>query len=465
MTRRILNLLELGFSLAYLAVPIMAFGLAAYVRFESGLFSYVPTDSTFSYVVWVFVVTLVWTLAVKQIGLNKVTTITTLRTGITVATKAISYTVVVVLALLFFDRHVQFSRVFVSLGCVLMFVLSLLVLFCFRMIVFSRWGLFKQRLRIAIIGADDYAARIAHHLESNPLHAVEVACFVSVNGESPAVGNRTVLDSTRVAEIVDTFHCGEVLIALPLDRFNKLTEVLDKLRHFCVPVRVVLGVDEGFFVPERIFSFYGLPLVDMCPYPIDTIGYAVGKRIFDIAFSAAVLLIAAPVMAVIAAAIKLTSPGPILFSQERIGLNGKRFKMFKFRTMRVQDSNISDTQHTIRNDPRVTRLGKVLRRVSLDECPQFLNVLKGDMSVVGPRPELTFYMEKFRREIPTYMARHNVKCGITGMAQIKGLRGSDTSISRRIEHDLYYLQNWSMILDFKIILQTVFKGLASKNAY
>jgi len=460
-----LNLLELGFSLTYLAVPIMAFGLAGYIRFESGYFSYVPTDSTFSYVVWVLVVMLVWTLAVKQLGLNKVETITTLRTGITVTTKAISYTMVVVLALLFFDRHVQFSRAFVSLGCFLMFALSLLVLFCFRTIAFSRWGLFKRRLRIAIIGADDYAARIAHHLESNPLHAVEVACFVSLDNESPAVANRPVLESTHVAEIVDTFHCGEVLIALPLDRFNKLTEVLNKLRHLCVPVRVVLGVDEGFFVPERIFSFYGLPLADMCPYPVDTIGYAVGKRIFDIAFSAAVLLVSAPVMAVIAAAIKLTSPGPILFSQERIGLNGKRFKMFKFRTMHVQGSNISDTRHTIRNDPRITRFGKLLRRVSLDECPQFLNVLKGDMSVVGPRPELTFYMEKFRREIPTYMARHNVKCGITGMAQIKGLRGSDTSISRRIEHDLYYLQNWSMILDFKIILQTVFKGLASKNAY
>jgi len=465
MTRRTLNLIELGLSLTYVMVPIIAFSLAGYIRFQSGYFAHVPTDSRFSYVVWVFVVALVWTLVVKQIGLHKVEAITRLHTGIAATTKAITYTMVVVLALLFFDRHIQFSRLFVSLGCFLMFVFSLLVLCLLRTVLFSRRSLLKRRLRIAILGADDYAARIAHHLESHPLRAIEVVCFVSLNHQTDAIDNRPVLESTRVGDIVDTFHCGEILIAQPLDRFNELRDVLKKLRHLCVPVRMVLGIDQGCFLPERIFNFYGLPLVDASPYPVDTIGYAIGKRVFDIAFSAAVLLVALPAMAIIAIAIKLTSPGPVLFSQERVGLNGKRFKMFKFRTMYVQDSNSSDIRHTVRNDPRVTRLGKLLRKASLDECPQFFNVLKGDMSVVGPRPELTFYAEKFRHEIPAYMARHNVKCGITGMAQINGLRGSDTSIRQRIEHDLYYLRNWSMILDVKIILQTLFKGLASKNAY
>lgn len=162
---------------------------------------------------------------------------------------------------------------------------------------------------------------------------------------------------------------------------------------------------------------------------------------------------------------RLTSAGPIFFSQERLGLNGKRFKMFKFRTMYAQESRNSSTQHTSRNDPRITPIGRILRKTSLDEFPQFFNVLKGDMSVVGPRPELTFFVQKFRQEIPSYMARHNVKCGITGLAQINGFRGSDTSIPERIEHDLHYLQNWSLLLDVGIIVKTVLIGLYGKNAY
>jgi exopolysaccharide biosynthesis polyprenyl glycosylphosphotransferase len=184
-----------------------------------------------------------------------------------------------------------------------------------------------------------------------------------------------------------------------------------------------------------------------------------------VAFSALILLLASPLILLISLAIKLTSPGPVLFAQERVGLSGRRFKMFKFRTMHVQDSGSSSTMHTSRNDLRITPLGRLLRSTSLDELPQFFNVFKGDMSVVGPRPELTFFVQRFRQEIPSYMERHNVKCGITGLAQINGFRGSDTSISRRIEEDLYYLQNWSLFLDLSIIVRTIFGGLRSKNAY
>ena len=169
-------------------------------------------------------------------------------------------------------------------------------------------------------------------------------------------------------------------------------------------------------------------------------------------------------MLFIALASKLTSRGPVFFAQERIGLSGKRFQMLKFRTMVVQDGSSSATQHTSRGDPRITPLGAFLRRTSLDELPQFFNVLAGDMSVVGPRPELTFFVQKFRNEIPSYMARHNLKCGITGWAQVNGLRGSDSSIPQRIQYDLYYLRKWSLWLDIKIIFLTVFRGLL-RNAY
>jgi exopolysaccharide biosynthesis polyprenyl glycosylphosphotransferase len=182
-------------------------------------------------------------------------------------------------------------------------------------------------------------------------------------------------------------------------------------------------------------------------------------------FSLTLLLLSLPLLGLVALLIKLSSRGPVTFVQERVSLNGRRFKMLKFRTMYLQDPTDSNCLHTQRNDQRITPIGRVLRRVSFDEFPQFINVLKGDMSVVGPRPELTFFVEKFRHEIPTYMSRHNVKCGITGWAQVNGLRGSDTSITNRIQYDLYYLRNWSLALDLKIILMTIFNGLASPQAY
>jgi exopolysaccharide biosynthesis polyprenyl glycosylphosphotransferase len=227
----------------------------------------------------------------------------------------------------------------------------------------------------------------------------------------------------------------------------------------------VLDLGQGIFVADRIFDFYGLPLLDVRSYPLDTVGYAVGKRAFDICFSILALLLSAPLMLLIALAIKLTSRGPVLFVQERVSLNGKRFEMLKFRTMAAQNWQGSNTKHTEPGDPRITAVGGFLRRTSLDELTQFINVLAGDMSVVGPRPELTFFVEKFCTEIPSYMARHNVKCGMTGWAQVNGFRGSGTSIPQRIQYDLYYLRNWSMTLDLKIIFLTVFRGLISRNAY
>jgi exopolysaccharide biosynthesis polyprenyl glycosylphosphotransferase len=177
-----------------------------------------------------------------------------------------------------------------------------------------------------------------------------------------------------------------------------------------------------------------------------------------------VLFVASPLIGLIAILIRLTSKGPIFFVQERIGLNGLPFRMFKFRTMQASSSSESDTRWTTEEDPRRTRLGTLLRKTSLDELPQFINVLKGDMSVVGPRPERPHFVEQFREEVGRYNHRHCLKVGITGWAQVNGWRG-DTSIEKRIEYDLYYLQNWSFQFDLRIIVMTLFSALISKNAY
>jgi Undecaprenyl-phosphate glucose phosphotransferase len=210
-------------------------------------------------------------------------------------------------------------------------------------------------------------------------------------------------------------------------------------------------------------EFDGIPIVNLRESPIQ--GWnSVIKRGFDILFSIVFLIIISPVMALVAVLVKLTSPGPILYRQKRMGLDGHVFNMYKFRSMRVNAEKHSGPVWAKKNDNRRTRLGAFMRATSLDEWPQFFNVLKGDMSLVGPRPERPPFVQKFRENIPKYMLRHKVKSGITGWAQINGWRGN-TSIEKRIEYDLYYIQNWSVWFDFKILVMSFWKGFMNKHAY
>ena len=188
------------------------------------------------------------------------------------------------------------------------------------------------------------------------------------------------------------------------------------------------------------------------------------KRTMDVCGSLLCIVLFSPVMLLMAALIKLTSPGPLIFKQERVGLHNRPFKMYKFRSMEVQAEREEQKGWTVKNDPRVTGIGRFMRKTSIDELPQLFNVLKGDMSLVGPRPERPQFVEKFREEIPRYMVKHQVRPGMTGWAQINGYRG-DTSIRKRIEYDLYYIENWTVGLDFKILFLTCFKGFINKNAY
>jgi exopolysaccharide biosynthesis polyprenyl glycosylphosphotransferase len=192
--------------------------------------------------------------------------------------------------------------------------------------------------------------------------------------------------------------------------------------------------------------------------------YFLLKRVFDISFSLFMIAFTGPLILLIALAVKVSSPGPVLFRQERVGLNGVPFAMYKFRTMRVAGSAEADTKWTVRDDPRRTAVGSFLRKTSLDELPQFFNVLKGEMSVVGPRPERPHFVKRFLEEVSHYESRHRLKVGITGWAQVNGWRG-DTSIQKRFEFDLYYLQNWSFWFDLRIILLTALSGMFGKNAY
>jgi Undecaprenyl-phosphate glucose phosphotransferase len=219
-------------------------------------------------------------------------------------------------------------------------------------------------------------------------------------------------------------------------------------------------------IPSRPYleDLDGLAVVNIRRVPLTNTGNRFIKRSIDIVGSICAIILFSPIMLIAAIGIKLTSRGPIIFKQERVGLHNKPFKMYKFRSMEVQDDSEEKKGWTTKNDPRVTRIGKILRRSSIDELPQLFNVLKGDMSLVGPRPERPLFVEKFKEEIPRYMIKHQVRPGITGWAQVNGYRG-DSSIKKRIEYDLYYIENWTIILDMRILFLTIFTGFINKNAY
>ena len=225
-----------------------------------------------------------------------------------------------------------------------------------------------------------------------------------------------------------------------------------------------LGYNAPIVVRDRKYYTYEDPEYSISNVPLTDSFNAASKRLVDIFGATVALLLFSPIMLVVALLIKLTSSGPVIFSQERVGLHNRPFQMYKFRSMAVQKPSEEKNAWTTKNDPRVTPVGKFIRKTSIDELPQLWNILKGDMSLVGPRPERPHFVEKFREEIPRYMVKHQVRPGLTGWAQVNGYRG-DTSITKRIEYDLYYIENWSLGLDFKIIFLTFFKGFVNKNAY
>ncbi|MCI5874643.1 MAG: undecaprenyl-phosphate glucose phosphotransferase [Clostridiales bacterium] len=256
----------------------------------------------------------------------------------------------------------------------------------------------------------------------------------------------------------------EIAITLGLGEYYKLEKIVAECEKSGVHTKFI--PDYGNIIPTKPYTedLLGLPVINIRYVPLSNTFNALVKRCVDIVGSIVCIIVFSPLMLFSAILVKTTSKGPLIFKQERVGLHNKPFQMYKFRTMYVQTEEEEQKGWTTKNDPRITKCGGFLRRTSLDEFPQLFNVLKGDMSLVGPRPERPQYVEKFREEIPRYMIKHQVRPGMTGWAQVNGYRG-DTSIRKRIEHDLYYIENWTLGLDIKILFLTVFKGFINKNAY
>lgn len=256
----------------------------------------------------------------------------------------------------------------------------------------------------------------------------------------------------------------EIAITLSIKEYEHLESIVNDCEKSGVHTKFI--PDYNNFIPTipYIEDLQGLPVINIRHVPLTELHNAYIKRIVDIFGALFGIILFSPVMLITAILVKLTDGGPIIYSQERVGLHNKPFKMYKFRSMSVQKASEEKSKWTTKNDPRVTTVGRFIRKTSIDETPQFFNVLKGNMSLVGPRPERPFYVEKFREEIPHYMIKHQVRPGLTGWAQVNGFRG-DTSIQKRIDHDLYYIENWTLGFDFKIMFLTIFKGFINKNAY
>jgi Undecaprenyl-phosphate glucose phosphotransferase len=254
----------------------------------------------------------------------------------------------------------------------------------------------------------------------------------------------------------------QVVIALPLEDSPMMPGIMASLGDSLVDVKIIPDLYQFVSLGGAIDEFEGLPVISVQGSPLEGIGRIV-KRCFDLAVGVTLAIAFFPLVVVVGILVKATSRGPVFYRQERVSVDGTRFWIYKFRTMRV-DAEETGPGWTRPHDDRVTPIGRFLRSTSLDELPQIFNVIRGDMSIVGPRPERPIYIDEFRHRIPRYMLRHKVPAGITGWAQVCGWRG-DTSIDKRIEHDLYYIEHWSLLFDFKILLLTLVRGFYNKNAY
>ena len=320
--------------------------------------------------------------------------------------------------------------------------------------------------QILLVGYSRAAEEYIDRIRSNPQWGYVIRGILDDNVESGTEyrGVKVLGKIDNLFVILPENRLDEIAITLGLDEYSKLEHIVALCEKSGVHTKFI--PDYNNIIPTKPYTedLLGLPVINIRYVPLTNTFNSIVKRTMDIFGSIFCIILFSPLMLVAAILVKTTSEGPLIYKQERVGLHNKPFYMYKFRSMEVQNPTEERKAWTVPGDPRVTKVGKILRMTSIDEMPQFFNVLKGDMSLVGPRPERPLFVEKFREEIPRYMIKHQVRPGMTGWAQVNGYRGN-TSIRKRIDCDLYYIENWSVGLDIKILFLTVFKGFINKNAY
>ncbi|MCI7263422.1 MAG: undecaprenyl-phosphate glucose phosphotransferase [Clostridium sp.] len=360
----------------------------------------------------------------------------------------------------------NFSRPMVFLFFAINVVTEVLVRNLLRMALRSMRSKGYNQKHLLLVGYSRAAEGFIDRVVSNPEWGYKIRGILDDHEEwgKEYKGIRVIGKIDDLDEILALNTLDEIAITLSIKEYEKLEQIVAGCEKSGVHTKFI--PDYNNFIPTKplMEDLQGLPVIHIRNVPLTNLLNATMKRIMDIFGALVAIVLFSPFMIFAAVAVKLTSPGPVIFCQERVGLHNKPFQMYKFRSMTVQTAEKEKSQWTTPGDARVTPIGKLIRKTSIDEMPQFFNVLKGDMSLVGPRPERPFFVEKFKEEIPRYMIKHQVRPGMTGWAQVNGYRG-DTSITKRIEHDLYYIENWTLGFDFKILFLTFFKGFINKNAY
>ena len=363
-------------------------------------------------------------------------------------------------------KELDYSRLTLVSFCVINIVLEWLV----RMVIFyilrdmRKKGMNQKQ--VLLVGYSRAAEEYVDRILQNPQWGYVIRGILDDNVPAGTTykGVKVIGRIANLMIILPSSRLDEIAITLGLSEYYRLEEIVALCEKSGVHTKFI--PDYNNIIPTKPYTedILGLPVINIRYVPLSNTFNALIKRMMDIIGSSIAIIVSSPVMLILCILIKLTSPGPLIYKQERVGLHNQTFRMYKFRSMEIQKESEEKKAWTVKNDPRVTGIGKFMRHTSLDELPQLFNILKGEMSLVGPRPERPFFVEKFREEIPRYMVKHQVRPGLTGWAQVNGYRG-DTSIRKRIECDLYYIENWSVGFDIKIMFLTIFKGFINKNAY
>jgi Undecaprenyl-phosphate glucose phosphotransferase len=452
---------------------VSASWLAAYwIRFHTGLEDLHPAlasplgvPDVRQYELPLLVVVPLWWVLFRRRGLYEARRTRSLLGEAGAVIQATLVGVLLLVALTFFVRSYFYSRVVIAIFT----LLSASSIVALR--IAGRLALRSLRKRgynlryVLVVGGGVLAEELLRRIDEHPEAGLRVRCLLTEGDVPRRLGEDVELRQGygRLKEVLHAERIDQVILALPREQWDRLEKLLRDLDDEVAGVMLAPDLLDLSTLHASVEDMDGLPLINLRQSPME--GWArIQKRSLDLAVSGVALLLLSPLFALIALAVWLGSGRPVLYAQERMGLDGRVFRAFKFRTMVPNAEDESGPVWTTRDDPRRTRLGAFLRRTSLDELPQLWNVLKGEMSVVGPRPERPVFIEEFRREIPGYMLRHKVKAGLTGWAQVHGWRG-DTSLNERVEHDLYYIQHWSMGLDLRILLMTIWRGLFHRNAY
>ena len=458
------QILCIWFLFCDLTLTAVAWMLSHYLRFESGLFPVDKPPPTFE-MCWqnIPLIILVSILAYHFTGQYMIHRFRRLREEVVSVFLGSALMGLFVMAATF-GLHNQYE----SRGAILLFiVLTMGVILMSRRLTWMAVHWLRRRgynqTQTLIVGTGRIARKTARSLRHTTWLGFKNVGYIE-DQPSHWTSDLDILGGIAdLPNLVAKYQVSHVFICLPMSRYDEARRVFSTLSQTLVDVRLVADVPALAGVTFTTTHFDGMPMIGLRENPHNGLNVVV-KRVMDICLSTIALVLLSPIMAAVALLIKLTSPGPIFYSQERCGLNGQSFRMLKFRSMKVDAEQKSGAVWAVKNDDRKTKIGGFLRKTSLDELPQLINVLKGDMSMVGPRPERPVFINKFVKTIPSYHARHAVKAGITGWAQVNGWRGN-TSLRKRIQFDLYYITHWTPWLDLRILWLTLWHGFVNRNAY